>query len=221
MNYIPSRDIDLDAWAANFSTLITAAPATYGLTAGDATAISDVVDPWHTAFLIATNPLTRTTATIADKDSKKGAMVPILRLYAQQVKANVGVSDMEKVALGIHINDPGPTPVPVPTSIPKLSMNAAFHLNQTLDIRATETPTSRAKPAGSIACLTFATFSNVGDAAPTDPEAALFRKLQTRNLGPYEFLAPQVGKRVTWWGRWVNRKGEVGPWSLPLSQVVA
>ena len=38
--YIPARNANLIAWAANFSTLITASPGTYGLLAGDATAIA-------------------------------------------------------------------------------------------------------------------------------------------------------------------------------------
>ena len=44
--YIPAKDALFATWLENFSTLLTAAPATYGLTAPDATA----VDAVNTAF---------------------------------------------------------------------------------------------------------------------------------------------------------------------------
>jgi hypothetical protein len=219
--YIPSRDVDLVAWADNFSALITASPATYGLVAGDATTIATAVAAFDSAYATAVNPSTRTPTTIAAKDSAKGAMVPTLRLYAQTIKLNQGVSNENKVALGIHVNDAGPTPVPPPTSVPTIGLSSIFHLTMQLDIRASETPTSRAKPPGSIAAEVFATVTPLADPTPTDPAAADFLILATRNLTTINFDAAQMGKRVTYWCKWVNRKGETGPWSVPFSQVVA
>ena len=37
-SYLPTREPELRDWVVNFSNLITAAPATYGLVAADATA---------------------------------------------------------------------------------------------------------------------------------------------------------------------------------------
>lgn len=219
--YIPTRDVDLLAWADNFSAVLAAAPATYALVGGDITLISNLVTAFDTAYALAVNPATRTPATVAGKDSARGAMVPILREYAQLIKANTGISNADKVAAGIHIDDAVPTPVPPPTSVPRLAMNAAFHLTQQLDIRAIETPTSRAKPPGSIALLLFGTKSLLADPVPTDPTVAPFAVLATRNLQTISFASGDVGKRMTYWGRWVNRRGEVGPWSNPLSQVIA
>jgi hypothetical protein len=70
-DYIPSRDADFDPFAINFKTLIVATPTNYGLVAADGTAIATAVDSWHTAFLAATNPTTRTTATIATKNTQR------------------------------------------------------------------------------------------------------------------------------------------------------
>jgi len=50
--YIPPTSSGLDGFAANFSTLISAAPATYGLTAGDATAIATATALYHAAYLL-------------------------------------------------------------------------------------------------------------------------------------------------------------------------
>lgn len=219
--YIPTRDADLLLWADNFRDVLAAAPATYGLVAGDITTISTLVNAFDTTYAAAVNPATRTPVTIAAKDSAKGALLPIARQYAQLIKANPGISNMDKVAAGIHINDALPSPVPPPTSIPTLGALASFHLSQTLDIRASETPTSRAKPAGSIALLLFRQITLLADPVPTNPDLAPFSALATRNLQTEMFDSADVGKRVTYWGRWVNRRGAVGPWSTPISQVVA
>lgn len=217
-SYIPTRDVDLAPWLTNFSTLITAAPATYGLQPSDATAISTVVDAYEAAYTISSNPSTRTPATIAAKDSAKGAALPIVRLYAQTIKLNQGVSNENKIALGIHINDAGPSPVPVPTSLPLLTITGARHLFQEIKIQATETPTSKAKPAGVLGALIFTT---VGTTVATDPDVSPFKALNTKTPTQLEFTSDQVGKIATTWARWYNRKGQLGPWSLPISQTIA
>ena len=90
--YIPQRDSLLLPWALNFSTLITASPATYGLLAGDATAIAAVYSAYNTAYGLAINPATRTPVTVANKDTAKITMLATIRPYAQSISLNAGVS---------------------------------------------------------------------------------------------------------------------------------
>lgn len=220
-SYIPSRDVDLVPWADNFSTLLTANPSLYGVTAGDASTVAAVVTAWDNAYSVATNPSTRTPATIAAKDSAKGAMLPILRLYAQSIKANAGVTNENKVALGIHIDDAGPTPIPPPSTQALIGLKNQFHLQMALDIRDISTPTSRAKPVGSIGALLFRKVTALVDPTPTDPTTADFDGVFTRNIVNQSFDAGDVGKRCTFWARWTNAKGEEGPWSSAFSQVIA
>lgn len=217
-SYIPTRDVDLVPWADNFRDLIVANPALYGMQASDGVAIAAVVNPFDASYVVATNPSTRTPATIAAKDSDKGAMIPILRLYAQTIKLNQGVTNENKIALGIHINDAGPSPVPVPTSLPLLTITGARHLLQEIKIQATETPTSKAKPAGTKGALIFTT---LGTTAATDPDASPFKAINTKTPVQLVYQSGDVGKIATTWARWFNQKGELGPWSLPISQTVA
>jgi hypothetical protein len=220
-SYIPSRDVDLVPWAQNFSTLISANPAKYGLTSGNATDIAAVVASYADAYATATNPSTRTPSTIAAKDSAKGAMVPILRLWAQTIKLNSGVSNEDKVALGIHINDSGPTTIPPPATAVLIGLRSQFHLTMQLDIRDVSTPTSRSKPTGSIGALIYRKITPLSEPTPTDPTTATFDGLYTKNLVDQGFSADEVGKRCTFWARWTNAKGQEGPWSAAFSQVVS
>ena len=81
--YIPAPDASLNNWASNFSTLITAAPATYGLVAGDATAIATVVATWSAAYDLITSPSTKTKDAVQAKNAAKIAMLGTIRPYAR------------------------------------------------------------------------------------------------------------------------------------------
>jgi hypothetical protein len=78
-DYIPSTDTGIAAWADNFSTLITATPAAYGLMASDAVTIATSFNLFNAALTLVLNPLTKTKATVADKNAKKSAMISTLR----------------------------------------------------------------------------------------------------------------------------------------------
>ena len=84
--------------------------------ASDAATIAAAYNLYNGALTLVLNPLTKTKATVADKNAKKHAMLATLRLYAQMIKLNRGVTNEAKIGLGIHINTSGPSPVPAPTT---------------------------------------------------------------------------------------------------------
>jgi len=215
--YIPSKDADLADWSNNFSTLITAAPTTYGLVAGDATNISDVVDPFLAAYAIIVVPATKTVVTVADKNTTKFAMLSVVRGYAQRVAVNPGVSDSDKIALGLNLHGTPPTPVPPPTTIPLLSLLGATPLNFTLRYADELTPDKRSKPFGAVRLDTFV---KIDTAPKVDPEDSLYYGGFTKQPAFVTFAPEDAGKYATIWGRWATRKGDVGPWSAPVSQII-
>lgn len=215
--YIPSKDADLVSWATNFSDLITAAPATYGLVSGDATAIAAVVDPFIAAYAVATTPATRTKVTVAEKDTTKFAMLSLVRTYSQRITVNPGVADADKIALGLNLHGTPPTPVPAPTTIPLLSLLGATPLNFTIRYADELTPDARKKPFGAVRLDTFV---KIDTTPKTDPEDSLYYGGFTKQPAFVTFSPSDAGKYATLWGRWANRKGEVGPWSAPVSQII-
>lgn len=216
-SYIPTRDADLVLWSDNFQTLIAATPTTYGLTAPVAATITGLYNTFAAALTLATDPSTRTPATVAAKDAARGNMVPILRLYAQQIKANTAVSNALKVGLGIRIDDPIPTPIPAPSTKPIVSIVASGPQLMRLRFADELTPTSRSKPAGSIGCLVY---RKIGTAPSVDPDTATFDGMYTRIPFDQAFSALDQGKTVTYFARWTNGKGEEGPWSEPISRII-
>lgn len=217
-SWIPSNDGPLDTFVNNFQTLIAATPTNYGLVTADATAITAAYTTWHAAFLAAVNPTTRTKATITTKNLQKRNVMSVLRGYGATIRANRAVTDALKIGLGLHVRDTAPTPVPPPSTYPLLTVDS-FNLG-TLTLRAADqaTPDKKARPAGSAGMLLF---SVVAATPATEPTGLDFDAFLTKPKFQQAFTAADSGKTVTYFARWTNGKGELGPWSPPVSIRIA
>jgi hypothetical protein len=218
-NYIPSTDSALDAWSQNFSTLISATPTDYGLTAGDATSIANAVDAFHDAYGVTLDPNTRTSPAIAAKDELRAAMLVVVRPFAMQVNAQASVTDEQRADLGLTIRKTVQTPIPPPATAPLVSLVSAFPGVATLDYRDPSTPTSKAKPFGVIGVQIF---RSVGTVPAVDPAQASADATVTKSPFALSFAPGDTGKIATVFARYVTRGGpagvaQVGPWSAPLS----
>jgi hypothetical protein len=214
--YIPNPDSQFDTWLANFSTVITAAPGTYFLTAGDAAAIAAQQVAWNTAYL-ASQGATRGPATIAAKDAARTTALAIIRPYATAIANNPAISNDDKVAVGVTVRKTVPTPVPAPTTAPDILLDSANLGVLNLRYRDHSTPSQKSKPSGVTGMQLFANFGTV---AATDPAQTQFQQVVTKT--PFQLdTTGQTGKVCTLFGRWMTRSGpsgiaQVGPWSAPL-----
>jgi hypothetical protein len=216
--YIPPKEADLANWSQNFADLIEASPATYDLSAADAAAITAANDTWQDAYANAINPATRTTPAVAAKNSAKLAFINLARTYAVQIAANPGVSNTDKLNLGLNLPNHTPSPVPAPTSFPELMFVGATPLLHTLRFTDSMQPTGKGKkPFGAIAAQVFRL---VATAPGSDPSAAPLLGTFTKNPFASTFNSGDVGQVATYWARYVTRTGLVGPWSPALSATV-
>ncbi|HEX3356806.1 MAG TPA: hypothetical protein VHS31_07540 [Tepidisphaeraceae bacterium] len=212
--YIPRKEQDLSAWALNFSTLIAASPARYGLASADALTIEGVCSAFITSLVAASDPATQTKPTVAAKDAAREAMLPVVRQYAQQIRINAGVSNEDKSALGLNLPNHSRSPVAAPSTSPTITLIGATPGEITARFADTNTPTRRAMPAGALGLLVFVA---IDSNAVADPSKALFRAFITRQPFALAFESIDAGKVATVFGRWMNRKGELGPWSNAAS----
>lgn len=217
-SYIPSRDGDLDTWLTQFKTLIAASPTSYGLVSSDATAITSAYNAWHTAYLAATNETTRSKLTVMAKNEQRAIVLGLVRGYAATIRANKAVSNELKAGIGLHVPDTQPSPVPVPTTQPLLTVTGISQGLQQLNAADQLTPAKKAKPAGATGLLIFRTVAETAVSEPTDAE---FVSFVTRAAFQSQFAPADNGKTATYFGRWTNGKGEMGPWSPPASMRIA
>lgn len=208
MPYIPTQDAALIQWGRNYSTLLTANPATYGLEAADALIVQTQFDIFDAAYNLAIDPVTRTRVTVADKDGEKLTFLQLARQYAAMIRANAGVSDEDKTALGLNIPDPTPTPVPPPTTYPLVQILLAGLGEMQLFIADQLTPDVKAKPTGVVGCLLFRVTKAT---RPTDMTGAELHKVVTRADQVIDTSDVPSGNFVGFAGQWFNRKGQIGP----------
>lgn len=217
--YIPPRDADFDAWLQNFTTLLTAAPATYGLLPADAVVCQAAYDAWHPAYVLATDPATRTSPTVAAKDAERASAEATVRPYAQRISRNASVTNEDKVAIGVNLPNNSPVPIPPPVTQPILGLRSQAPLLAELTYRDSALGDTKKKPAGTIGVQIW---TNVGTVPATDPAQCAFVTQATKSPTILRFVAEQRGKQCTVFARWVNRSGaggeaSVGPWSNPLN----
>lgn len=216
--YIPASDSGFLEWATNFRDRVAADAGLYGLNAADSSAITTVVDDFETKYTLASQPITRTKQRISDKDVARITAETLLRQYAIDVKYNSGVTDGDKENLGVRPVNTNRTPITVPMTSPILSIIANTPGSQTVRYSDSLTPDSRAKPFGASELQLYRAVTDSENVTFADAE---FYGKFTRNPIGVEFSMDDNQKVATYWARWASKKGEVGPWSLPISMAIA
>lgn len=216
--YIPETDSGARQWLNNFAAIVANDPAAVGLVAADASTLTALADAYDALFNAANNPITRTSGVIADKDAARNQAVETFRVYAQQIKRNAGVSDQQKLDLGIHLDDSTLTPIPAPVTAPLLAVVSAESGLHTLRYADSQTPASRRKPPGAIQLLLYVA---IEDQPTADPGEALFVGAFTKQPFQVAFEPENAGKTATYFARWQTRTGLVGPWSLPVAMQIS
>jgi len=218
--YIPTQDALLDEWARNFSTLISATPANYGLLPADAVTIAQAVAIFRLAYAKVAIPENRTAILVIAKDNAKADMLIVVRAYAMIIKSNLGITDQLKAGLGLNIDDPTPTPIGPPDTCPILMIMGATPGCHTLRFADYNTPAARRKPFGAVHIQLFAATTTVLQPAP-DPENCNLIGSYTKNNVSVLYALAEDGKKAWYYSRWITRRGYVGPWSSPVGMTIA
>jgi hypothetical protein len=217
-DYIPTQDARAKGWLLTFAAGVAAEPWAYQLSQPDVVAISQAAEAFAAALAVSSNPATRTKVTVLEKDQARAGAEQLIRLYAGQIKVNAGISDPMKIAIGVRPVNRGKTRIPVPRTSPLLNVVAATNERHVLTYSDSMTPDDRAKPFGATQLQVFV---HVGDRPNHDPGAAAFKAAVTKTPFNISYTHADGGKYATYFARWVSRRGEMGPWSSPVSMRVA
>jgi hypothetical protein len=218
-DYIPSKDADFLIWAQNFANNIGLNPGLYMLTAAQSDSISDAVTLFGAKFAIASNELTRTKQTVADKEDARAAVEPLLRQYAMQIKDNAGISDGDKINVGVRPVNTNREPIECPQSVPLLNVVAATPGAQTLTFADSMEPDKRGKPFGASELQLWRGITAGPNPAGLD-ECEFIGKF-TRTPLSIEFAQDDDGKLATYYARWASARGETSPFSMPVAMRIA
>jgi hypothetical protein len=216
-SFIPRSDADFDAFAANAVTKILSDLAGYGLVAGDLTPVTTAKTAWDTDFPDSVSQKAAAQAAVALKDVSRAAYEAALRVVFGKIYAN-GVAGPDQLAdAGMPEHDTIPTPVPVPTTRPVLLLGTSARFQHKVNYTDEGTPTQTARPFGVAGCE-LRLF--VGPTPPVDPLDSTFVCIDAVTPRIFEFAPAQAGSMAHWTARWINTRGEPGPWSDVVSAVI-
>jgi hypothetical protein len=130
-------------------------------------------------------------------------------------------TNADRAEMGITVRDTSPTPAPAPSSRPLALVESGQRLTHQLRLVDESTPTRRARPKGVLGAEVWVKLVEPGEPAPTDPAALSFLTMATKPTIRADFRAGDGGKTAVYMARWVNTRGEKGPWSEITTATVA
>lgn len=218
-DYIPQSDADFHLFQGSLVTIVQAGATTWGILAADVTALAALQTTWNSSFAKASNKQNRTAADMQAKDDAREAYEKALRAFvAQWLANNTKVPNSEREHMGITVKSKTHTAVSVPSTRPvSTQIDFSVRLQHTIHYVDEATPQSKAKPEGVHGCEIWC---KIDGAAPTDASELSFLGTNTRTLFETNFTGKDAGKTVYYWLRWVNTRGEQGPWSSTYSATI-
>ncbi len=214
-DYIPSGDADFNTWQQSFINNLSANPADFGLTAADLAPLTTRQSAWTNAYTANTTAQTAAKSASQAKATARDDFEKTLRATARRVQGNV--TDEQRALLGLNVPTGTRTPTGAPTTRPVPQVDTSQRMRHTIAFTDEATPNSRAKPDGVMGCEIWV---KVGDPAPTDPQQLQFLGLDTSTPYVATYGGDAGGKTAYYMLRWVNGKGEQGPWSQTVSATI-
>ncbi|MCA1558591.1 MAG: hypothetical protein LC731_08645 [Acidobacteria bacterium] len=216
-DYIPSGDADFNTWQQNFLTTLNGAPAAFGLTAADIAPLTDKQTTWTQAYNANSTAQASAKAASQAKEAARDDYEKALRSIARRVQSNNQVTNEQRALLNLTVPTGARTPTGAPTTRPVPQVDTSQRLRHAVSFADEATPSSRARPDGVMGCEIWV---KVGDPAPVDATQLQFLGLDTSTPYVATYGGDAAGKTAYYMLRWVNSKGEYGPWSQTVSATI-
>jgi hypothetical protein len=221
-DFIPTRDADFRAWLTNFQTYLAANAVALGITALEATLLGTQAADLGTAIDDHVAAQATAQSKREAKDLKRDTVEKSVRSIARRVQAAAAVTDAQREALGITVPDRSKTPAAAPTTAPDASVDTGTRLRHTLRLSDADGAPSGGKPRGVLGAEVWMKVCPQGAAAPAaDPAEMSFVGVQTKTRFTVDLTPADAGKAAFYRMRWVNSRGEKGPWSEAVCATIA
>ena len=234
-HYMPRPDGNFTAWAGQFVGAVTEFYEDQGLDHELLKPLQDALEVWNTDYAAHVAAQQQAQGARRAKDAARAALEAQVRPVANFVQSWRGTTDADRAALGITVRPAKGTPAPTPVTRPLALVESGQRLLHQLRLVDEATPTRRARPRGVLGAEVWVKLvdpptadapagatpgASVGDPA-RDPSSFTFLTMTTRPSFRAEFKADQGGKTAAYMARWVNTRGEKGPWSEVTTATVA
>ena len=210
--YIPQALGPFQEYTANFIRVVSAAPTDFGLTTAKVTPLSDSFAAYNAKRDAYNNAKSVLDGAAKGQEDARDDTIVVLREVAQFIQTRKETTDEQRGELHLPIHKDGRTPVPPPASIPNLRVEVERGGRHEVVFSDAATPDRDRKPEGVMGCEIHEFILEPGATAPSDYASWPLVGIDTHN--PYLRIHPpeHVGKDAIYVGRWLNAKGEPGPW---------
>lgn len=214
-DYIPQGDADFDVWQQNFYAYVNAHLPELGLSAADLAPLTASQANWQTAYSSHISAQAQAYGARQGKDTARDDFESLTRQFVRRVQSLPGVTDAQRAQMSITVPRER-SATGAPQTRPVTSVNTEQRLRHTVNFVDETTPTSRARPEGVTGCEIW---NRVGD-APTGPSQMTYLGTDTRTPYVAEYDEQDAGRTAYYMLRWINSKGETGPWSQTISATI-
>jgi hypothetical protein len=184
------------------------------LFAAQATAYAANNTAYATAYVEATDPVTRTKGKVEAKNQAKRELRLMAADLAKIIDGTPTVTNEQKIDLGLNVRAT-PTPIPPPLDAPDIDIVSARGNTVTLKLHDSTSSTRRGRPPGVSGASVF---SFVGAAAPTEDGEWKFEGNTTRTTTEVTFPAAVTpGAKVWFTAFWYNPRAQCGPAATPVT----
>ena len=217
-DFIPGQDGSFYAWEQNLMTYVTAHLAALGFVIGDIVAAEDAQALYETARAELLPAQSAAQAARAARDAARKNYEAELRKLVRRIQASPLVDDAERAAMGITIPS-GAQSVPAPTSRPVAEIESVEGLRHTLRLTDSETG-KKARPRGTVVEVRMAVVPH-GQPVTANPDELPIVGTNTTSKVVRQFDGADACKTAVYGFRYVNTRGETGPWSTIVSGTIA
>ena len=217
-DFIPRRDANFNLWQDSLVEYTEQNLIPWGIAENDFTALKSIQRNWIIAFTKASNKQNRTAADVMAKDEAGVDFKKVIRVFvAQWLANNTNVNDADRTRMGLTVKTGTRTATLKPASYPVATIDFSTRLRHTIHFSDEASPLRKAKPEGVHGCEIY---MKVDGDAPRDVTEMTY--VATNTATPYvlTFDGTKAGKTIYYWLRWVNTRGECGPWSNTISAMV-
>lgn len=225
--YMPDDDLGKKMWMENFIKRLERDPKRYGF---DDPRMFEYIQRTIRNFIkavnVVSNPAQRSPHATLVKNQARAEAVPMCREIAMRLKWDPTLSDEEKIALGVNIDEALPERAKLPEGVlpgtlgyPELAVVSSPNGGHVIRFRDPNAGKSKGKPRGVSHFLLYGAIGPKPDMCVTHA-----RLLYPYTKSPIEIMYPRScgleGLYVTYYGRWLTTRGELSPWSRPVSKMI-
>lgn len=213
-DYLPSPDAAFNNWQINFVNYLQNHPNNLDLDDEELAKLLAAQSQWETAYEGHLNAQSVAQSACQAKEDSRKAWEQEIRSQVRKLQSSDKVTNADRAALGITVPSDSRSSAGVPSSRPIVIVAESKPLSHTLHFFDENTPNRRAKPTGVMGAEVWV---KVSDTPPKGSDDLQFLGLDTRTPYVSAFEDEDAGKTAYYRLRWVNRKGDQGPWSDVVS----